>query len=510
MMRQMRALLTLFIVIAAGQRPDFNPYRTYNSFWGYPCPFSADPVASVGAALSSSLAGQAAAVRSILEEVQAWADARRDKEPRPLVLMFTGSTGLGKTEAAHAVARGLLGQRGPWGAALPRGLLELSGVRFQDAQNLTRMRDELRGAFAQALFDCQGHVVVVLDEVQKMDKRVLSELLPLLQGARSRLYHADFGGGIKPLDASSMVVVLVSDAGLQVLEGGAAGASARLARKLVDALDMEFLESGLPLGSLVNNIVPFINLNGAEVAAVVAHHLAHERLPRELRDLADALRVEPAALTALSSMAYVPYTSWLTTWEPEKNQTEPQRMHTDACQKDARRVERERQQQQQREAAVGADGGASAAAPEAAGPTLCGAPCGVPASCVAMRGARSVMHQAATPVKRLTKLLGRFGAAGALLRARPSPEELRHALKASAAAELPVGQLPTLRVELRVSAACSLPGVRTAGMCTAAGLPGAGLRVQRCEVMSGCPACSSELLRDSEKCETLFEGELPA
>ena len=53
MMRQMRALLTLFIVIAAGQRPDFNPYRTYNSFWGYPCPFSADPVASVGAALSS-------------------------------------------------------------------------------------------------------------------------------------------------------------------------------------------------------------------------------------------------------------------------------------------------------------------------------------------------------------------------------------------------------------------------------------------------------------------------
>jgi hypothetical protein len=518
-------LLLLFSAVAFCE-PSFNLFN-----WRYllaqPCPYAADPVASVTAALASALAGQHAAVRGIQEEVQAWVEDRSDGVFRPLVLMFTGSTGLGKSDAALAVARGLLAPQDAWLAGalppplLPKGLLELSGVRFQDAHNISQLREELRGALAQALYDCHGHAVLVFDEVQKVDKRVLSELLPVMQGERSRVYHAGYGGGVKPLDASRMVVILVSDAGLQVLEGGAAGARQRLHRKLVEALNAEFSESGMPLGSLVQSIVPFINLNGGDVPAVVAHHLAHARLPAELRDLADGVCVEPAALTALSSMAYVPYTSWVTMWEPEKNQTEPQRMQTDACQHDAALLElRQQQRWQQGEAPVRADG-SQGVPPEGDSPMLCGAPCAIPESCVTMRGARSVMHQSTTPVKRLLKLLGRYGAAGALLRARPSPEEMRHAFKSSheargakataataaaaaAAAGARLPEEPSLRVELRVTAACDLPAVRTPGMCTKEGLPGAGIRVQRCVLISNCPACGPE-----EKCETLFEGELP-
>jgi hypothetical protein len=102
------------------------------------------------------------------------------------------------------------------------------------------------------------------------------------------------------------------------------------------------------------------------------------------------------------------------------------------------------------------------------------------------------MHSADSPVRRLVKLLNR-GPAGALLRQRASPEELR------AAPGAPAG----LAVLLRVAGACGLPGLRTPGMCSAAGAPGVGLRVQRCVVAregSGEP---------SEECETVFEGELP-
>ena len=545
-MRPLTYALAAFACVSA--QPNFTPLN-WRWYLNSPCPYAADPVASVAAALAGSLAGQREAVRSILAEVQAWVDDFEQGAPtRPLVLMITGSTGLGKSDSALAVARALLAPQAAWlpGAApaLPEGLLELSGVRFGGGGNVTRLREELRGALAQALYDCSGHAVVVFDEVQKVDKRVLSELLPVMQGAESRVYHSAFGGGVKPLDASRMVVMLVSDAGLQVLEGGAAGGAAgareRLARNLVKALDMEFLESGFPLGTLVQSIVPFANLVGADVPGVVAHHLAHARLPAKLREAADDLLVSPSALTALSTMAYVPYTTWITTWDPEQNETEPQRMHVDTCMRDAAREEREWERRAaaaaaaQREAPIGVDGSAgsssSSSAPEG-GPSLCGAPCGVPLSCEAERGARSVMYNSASPVKRMLKLLGSFGKVGALLKARPSPEELRLAFKGlpevrtsrevAAAAEAAGGakaREPSLRVELRVSAACGLPSVRTAGMCTAAGLPGAGLRVQRCVLVADCPGCGAlkELKKycpawtgPGECCETLFEGELP-
>jgi hypothetical protein len=488
-------------------------FSTFN--WRYhlgvPCPYAADPVGRVKTALSMSLAGQREAVMNIREAVELWAADRAGGVFRPLVLMFTGSTGLGKTDSALAVARALLAGEDWWGGPLtkPDGLVELSGIRFQKPRNLTLMREEFSSALAQALYDCHGHVVLLVDEIQKMDKRVLTELEPVMKsGGEARVYHAGYGGGLKPLDASRMVVLLVSDAGGQVLEGGndggVRGAKNRLKQNLIKALNQEFADSGILLGSLAQSIVPFLNFNGAEdVPEVLAQNLDFSRASwnflRAPASLVDAMVVEPAVFTALASRAFVAYTSWSTSYNPE-NQTEPVRRQTAVCAEDM--INLEKQQQQQGETRLGADGG-QGAAQGGASPTLCGAPCAVPFSCVADRGARPIMSDNASPVLRLKRLLGASGKAGELLRNKLSASEARTRFMQSEEVRkcIEKGLKPELRVELRVSIACDLPGVRTPGLCTAAGLPDVGIRLQRCVVTTDCPY--------NQGCEVLFEGELP-
>jgi DNA polymerase III delta prime subunit len=60
--------------------------------------------------------------------------------PRPLVLAFTGPTGVGKTETAHVIARAMLPKTELVGVGRrPRGLLVLRGEDFADVNaNVTR------------------------------------------------------------------------------------------------------------------------------------------------------------------------------------------------------------------------------------------------------------------------------------------------------------------------------------------------------------------------------------
>lgn len=99
----------------------------------------------------------------------------------PLVLAFTGSTGVGKTATATALAAALLGAALPAGrdaASTLRGrpgLLQLSGSDYGDgaAVAVPVLRRRLRHALAQLLYECHGTGVVVLDEAQKMNPAVL-------------------------------------------------------------------------------------------------------------------------------------------------------------------------------------------------------------------------------------------------------------------------------------------------------------------------------------------------
>lgn len=105
----------------------------------------------------------------------------RRGEAHPLVLAFTGSTGVGKTATATALAAALLGAALPAGRdAAPAlrdrpGLLQLSGSDYGEgtAASVPALRRRLRNALAQLLYECHGVGVVVLDEAQKMSPAVL-------------------------------------------------------------------------------------------------------------------------------------------------------------------------------------------------------------------------------------------------------------------------------------------------------------------------------------------------
>ena len=184
----------------------------WRSLLKQPCPWSVDPPTSIREALLERIVGQEDALANITEVVQSWWDDSVSGRHRPLVLVFTGPTGVGKTEAAQAVARGLLraSTRTLDGVgSVPLGLLEFRGEHFMDESNVTRLRETLREEVAKALYVCAGHAVVVFDEVQKAHKPALTELLALMQGENSR---------IKGLDASRLVILFTSDTGLSVID----------------------------------------------------------------------------------------------------------------------------------------------------------------------------------------------------------------------------------------------------------------------------------------------------
>jgi hypothetical protein len=498
----MLAYLLFLLLSMRGYGLDLGSWLNVGDHWRsllkQPCPWSVDPPTSIREALAERVVGQEDALANITEVVQSWWDDSVSGRHRPLVLVFTGPTGVGKTEAAQAVARGLLraSTRTLDGVgSVPLGLLEFRGEHFMDESNVTRLRETLREEVAKALYVCAGHAVVVFDEVQKAHKPALTELLALMQGENSR---------VKGLDASRLVILFTSDTGLSVIdrlvEGGGGGKEGAIARhrfneRLRRKLNDEFEAAGVPLGSLASNIIPFLPMGAPAVRAVVGHHTHVSRLPNHLKGMLDSLVVEPEALTLLASMAYVPYTSW--GWA-----------ENDTVREETRRCMGLSGGQPGGGAGGGGGGGGSATIdastgraktdsgedPSSSGFTICGLPCTVDPSCSSKGGARQVTHFGEGPVKRVIKLLSR-GEAGQWLKSQDLPAVVKKKALERGAVDA--------SVEVRVGVACALPAVKTLGLCSKEGYQGVGLRVTRCVVST------MEGGETDSQCAVAFEGALP-
>ena len=159
---------------------------------------------------------------------------------KPLVLAFTGPTGVGKTEMAHVVAESILAKRtrvGRRGRTEPKGLLVFRGEDFavQGGPNLmARYHNRIRTQLAELLRTCDNRAVVVFDEVQKIVPGTLDVLLEAMS-ERPRLTvfseygagaSAEFGGSgggkksnrgnggeIEVFDTSKVIFILISDIG---------------------------------------------------------------------------------------------------------------------------------------------------------------------------------------------------------------------------------------------------------------------------------------------------------
>lgn len=180
----------------------------------------------------------------------------------PLTMIFTGATGVGKSETANRILNGLL----PKGYFRKHhdGYLHLYGDDYQDASNSEKLRERLNNLIAQKLYDCHGNLIVIFDELQMAHKPVLRALLPLMQGSHSHLKHPSLD---RPLDASRLIMILISDIGIPSMEAYVNALSGHqlhmnykkwqslLEHEMREQVQNEFIHGGMPLGSLVDKYV---------------------------------------------------------------------------------------------------------------------------------------------------------------------------------------------------------------------------------------------------------------
>jgi len=182
--------------------------------FGQACPMNENPVRSVETILSDRIIAQEPANRAILDAFTAWNLDREMKnvEVKPLVLAFTGPTGVGKTETALSIGDALFKRRDRLqsGRNVPRGLLVLRGEDYSEENRVAEYRKDIRDRIVDHLDSCSGNVLVVFDEVQKVASGVLDTMSGVMDtGMLSR----NVNGIVQTVRAASAVFILISDIG---------------------------------------------------------------------------------------------------------------------------------------------------------------------------------------------------------------------------------------------------------------------------------------------------------
>lgn len=132
---------------------------------------------AVAAALRDTLVAQDDAIASIVSRVQTWDSDALAGRKYPLVLALTGSTGVGKTSAALAIARAVsVTTKSTSGAGkdVPEAFFAIDGSDYSagaatgvSSADTAARRARVLDTLAQALYECHGNVVLVVDEAQK-------------------------------------------------------------------------------------------------------------------------------------------------------------------------------------------------------------------------------------------------------------------------------------------------------------------------------------------------------
>lgn len=130
--------------------------------------------------------GQDEALSYINNSIAAWESSKEENNQNPLVLAFTGSTGVGKTETAYRLASSLLKKKVKEGNKyFPVGLLVLRGEDYSELSEaaeggLKEIHRSIRSLLVNHLSKCGKNSVVIFDEVQKVMPGTLDVLVPAL------------------------------------------------------------------------------------------------------------------------------------------------------------------------------------------------------------------------------------------------------------------------------------------------------------------------------------------
>ena len=193
---------------------------------------------SLEGVLSSQVVGQEKAVEAVAESIRRGYCGIRDQN-RPIAsLLFTGPTGVGKTELCRVLAREVYGSK--------EAMIRLDMTEFMEKQSVSRLIGappgyigyEEGGKLTEAVRR-RPYCLVLLDELEKAHPDVLGLLLQIMEEGEL----TDSTG--RKVSFKNAIVVMTSNVGSQVRGDGlgfcAKGKAAEVGESLRQAFSPEFL-----------------------------------------------------------------------------------------------------------------------------------------------------------------------------------------------------------------------------------------------------------------------------
>ena len=256
---------------------------------------------TVSDALGRQLVGQDAAVAAMADVVTV-AKARLNDPDRPLATMlFLGPTGVGKTQAAKALAQYLFGD------GSDQRLLRFDMNEYVEPGSAARLVGTFREpeGLLTSRVRRQPFAVLLLDEIEKADPGVFDLLLQVL--GEGRLTDA-LG---RTADFTNCVILMTSNLGVReagntfgLRPAGEGDAAARASREVFVAAAERFFRP--EFFNRIDRVVPFASLSREDVARIADLLIADVFRREGLVHRRCALRVEPEAMRRIVQDGYHP------------------------------------------------------------------------------------------------------------------------------------------------------------------------------------------------------------
>lgn len=213
--------------------------------------------------LSRSVVGQESALHSVAEAVRRGFSGIRDENRPVACLLFTGPTGVGKTELCRALAEELYGSRD--------AMIRLDMTEYIEKQSVSRLIGappgyvgyEEGGKLTEAVRR-RPYCLVLLDELEKAHPDVLGLLLQIMEEG----VLTDSTG--RRVSFKNAIVVMTSNTGGQIRGDGLGFRPAGQAQEQEESLRQTFMPEFL---GRLDQIIRFASLESKELEAIARKYL---------------------------------------------------------------------------------------------------------------------------------------------------------------------------------------------------------------------------------------------
>ena len=239
--------------------------------------------------LSQCVIGQADAVQSVSKAVRRGFSGIRDENRPVACLMFTGPTGVGKTELCRALAEELYGSKD--------AMIRLDMTEYIEKQSVSRLIGappgyvgyEEGGKLTEAVRR-RPYCLVLLDELEKAHPDVLGLLLQIMEEG----VLTDSTG--RRVSFKNAIVVMTSNTGGQLKGDGLGFRPAGNAQEQEDSLHQTFMPEFL---GRLDQIIRFKSLGEEELKAIAQKYL--NQLKERMSDIGIQLQLEDEIAGYLSA-----------------------------------------------------------------------------------------------------------------------------------------------------------------------------------------------------------------